>query len=102
MTSLNLQTGQTTDAKIPQTGDGQIIYPGMPVFICEPYSIEKLSKATVYCVIGENNQYYCILEENRCFDGEYWDDGNTEHVSRVFADCQQCLVAVSKIESESD
>jgi hypothetical protein len=80
-----------TDSRIPQTADGQIIYPGMPVFICEPYSIEKFSKATVYCVIGENNQYYCILEENRYFDGEHWNDGNTEHVSRVFADCQECL-----------
>jgi hypothetical protein len=80
-----------TDSKIPQTADGQIIYPGMSVFICQPYSKEKFSKATVYCVIGSDNQYYCILEENRYFDGEYWDDGNTEHTCRVFADCQECL-----------
>ena len=79
------------DSKIPQTADGQIIYPGMPVFICEPYSIEQFSKATVYSVIGDDNQYYCILEGNRFLIDGYWDDGNTEHVSRVFADCQECL-----------
>jgi hypothetical protein len=80
-----------TDSKIPQTADGQIIYPGMSVFICKPYSEEKFRIATVYCVIGEDNQYYCVLKEDRYFDGEHWNDGNTEHTCRVFADCQECL-----------
>jgi hypothetical protein len=86
------------DFKIPQTADGQIIYPGMPVFICEPYSIEKFSKATVYCVIEESNHYYCVLKENRFIVNEHWDDGNTEHVSRVFADCQECLKLTRTLE----
>jgi hypothetical protein len=96
----DLQISAMTDPKIPRTADGQIIYPGMSVFICKAYSIEKFSKATVYCVFGGDNQYYCVLQENRYFDGEYWDDGNTEHVSCVFADCQQCLIAAHKIEND--
>jgi hypothetical protein len=96
----DFQISEMTDPKIPRTADGRIIYPGMLVFICEAYSIEKFSKATVYCVLGGDNQYYCVLQENRYFDddgnGEYW----TEHVSRVFADCQQCLIAVHKIEND--
>ena len=40
-------TNQMTDSKIPQTADGQIIYPGMSVFICQPYSEEKFRIATV-------------------------------------------------------
>ena len=86
-----------TDSKIPQTADGQIIYPGMPGFICEPYSIEEFRKATIYCVLRHGNHYCCVLDEDRYFDGEYWNDGNTEALNRVFADRDQCLIAVRKL-----
>ncbi len=81
--------------KVPKTADGFPIYPGMPVFICSPYSTKKSYKATIYNVgYGEasvNNDYFCVLVENRYFDGEYWNDGNTEHVSKIFADETECL-----------
>lgn len=88
--------------RIPMTADGKIIYPGMTVYVVESFSAEKISVATIYSVIGRNCYYSCILEENRYFDGEYWNDGNLEHTSRVYADKEKCLAAVNKIEEEED
>jgi len=88
--------------RIPMTGDGKIIYPGMSVYVVEPFSVEKFSEATIYCVIKECDVYACVLEENRFFDGECWNDGNTECVYRVYADKEKCLAASNKIEKEYD
>ncbi len=89
---------------IPQTADEEIIYPGMSVYVIEPHSVEKLRKATVYCVIGNGQNlypdYYCILEEERFCNGEgYWEEGNTEHVSRVYADYDKAMERAKRIES---
>lgn len=87
--------------KMPVTVDGQGVWPGMPVYIMSPYSTKKANKATVYCVLGENEPgggYYVVLEENRYCDGYgMWDDGNTEHISKVYADEEKCLQAANKI-----
>jgi hypothetical protein len=91
------------DPKIPQTADGHIIYPGMVVFICDPYSIEKAHKDTVYCVLAHSeNNYFCVLEGERYFDGEYWNDGNLEHTSRVFSNYQRCLIAAHELKNRGD
>lgn len=90
--------------KIPKTADGQIIYPGMSVYVMTPFSVEKVQKATVYCVLEDRytrkpNGGYCVLEENREYNGEWWEDGNTEHTSRVFADENACHMARRLLEA---
>lgn len=93
---LRLQEGFE---KVPRTADGHIIYPGMPVFIEYAYTVEKVKPATIYCVEGddgvasEQNRYFCVLSENRWFDEsrDRWDNGNTEHVNRVYASEAECL-----------
>jgi hypothetical protein len=82
--------------KIPRTADGQIIYPMMPVYICQPYSTQKSCKVTVYYVFSdeaysEKRKHWCVLLEKRYYNGEYWEDGNTEHVSQLYADESECL-----------
>lgn len=91
------------DPKIPRTADGEIIYPGMPVFIVEAFSIERVSKGTVYCVLkcGEN-EYDCVIEEERFYDGYSWNDGNTEHTSRVFSDYDKCNEFAKRLELEEE
>ena len=83
--------------RLPLTADGNIIYPGMPVFVCSPYSIEKAISKTVHHVESEDgkystsNNYWCVMNEDRVYNDEYWDDGNTVHVSRVFVNKESCL-----------
>lgn len=90
--------------RLPRTADNHIIYPGMPIFICSPYSIEKAIPKTIHHVEGDNgqssesNQYWCVFNEDRYFNYEYWEDGNMEHVSIIFADKEECLkVAYDKM-----
>lgn len=91
--------------KLPLTVDGEIIYPGMMLYFREPYSIEKFYTGTVYAVLVETwapNQnpldyYYIILNENRHYNGEWWEDGNTEHISIAYADKEICLAESNRI-----
>lgn len=94
---------------IPQTADCEIIYPGMSVYVIEPHTIEKVRKATIYCVIRDSDSsknypdYYCVLEEERYCNGEgYWEDGNTEHVSRVYVNYDDAMERVKSIESDRE
>ena len=74
--------------KIPRTADRYIIYPGMPVFICYPYSIPKAIPKTIHHVEEGN---YCIFNENRYLDNDHWEDGNTEHTSIIFFNKKKCI-----------
>jgi len=94
---------------IPMTADGEIIFPGMSVYVIEPFCIEKVRKATIYCVLRDSDSskkypdYYCVLEEERYCNGEgYWDDGNTEYVSRVYVDYNKAMERIKLIESDHE
>lgn len=84
---------------IPKTADGEAIHPGMEVWLCSPYSTVKAFKVTVYSIHGDDgkpsscNNYDCAIKENRYFDGENWQDGNFEHVSRLYHNKNKCLEA---------
>lgn len=93
------------DDKIPKTKDGHIIYPNMPVYICRPYTTVQIEKATVYCVladdwVGSTTGYYCVLVERRYYNGEYWEDGNTESTSVLFFNEAECLKEAKEIEKD--
>lgn len=103
--AVKLQDEPEPGDKTPRTADGHPVYPGMKVYVMSPFSIEKLHEATIYCVLSgetKNVPYWCVLEENRYFDGEHWDDGNTESINWVFADEQACRDAVAKREAKED
>lgn len=91
--SLNLFGGKIMNNNIPKTADGQIAYPSMKVYLCSPYSEEKAIDYTIYSIMGEPSGYYCSLEEERCLSscGDYWDDGNTESLSCLYASKEECL-----------
>lgn len=74
--------------KIPKTADGKIIFPGMKVFICSPYSNKKTYPATIHHVEIGNE---CFLIENQYFNGEWWEDGNTENASNLYESESECL-----------
>jgi hypothetical protein len=80
---------------VPCTADGHVIYPGMVVFVCSPYSTVKSHKVTIYSVgdgeSSEGNNYSCVISENRYYNGEYWEEGNTESVCVMYADETECL-----------
>jgi hypothetical protein len=99
------------DPKIPRTVDGEIIYPGMTVYICSPYAINNVDRATVYSVIADegnkiNNdyRYWCVLAENRYYNsrGGCWEDGNTEIITRLFANYDECRNAAIKKQRYED
>ena len=83
------------NSKIPKTGDGYIIYPGMPVYICKPFSINMYSEDTIYCVEKDvdSGEFFVVLEGSRFFNEGcgLWDEGNTSHVSSVFFEKEKCL-----------
>jgi hypothetical protein len=91
--------------KIPLTVDGEIIYPNMTLYFRSPYSIEKFHTGTVYSVVFEkwgtsevqSDYYYIIINENRHYNGEWWEDGNTEHISIAYANKEICLSESNKI-----
>ena len=88
---------------IPTTADGRVIYPGMIVYIPEPFSVEQLTTAKVYCVLESvKGTYACVLEENRYFDGENWQDGNTEYTSAIYAARENCIAYVVAKERDTD
>ena len=96
------------DPKSPRTVDGEIIYPGMVVYICTPYAIDR---ATVYCVIADehnkknnNYRYWCVLDENRYYNArtERWEDGDTEIITRLFANYDKCRKAAIQIEQDEN
>lgn len=56
-------------------------------------------------IISSKNypDYYCVLEEERYCNGEgYWDDGNTEYVSRVYVDYNKAMERVKLIKSDHE
>jgi hypothetical protein len=81
----------------------------MTVYICTPYAIDDVDCATVYCVIADednkknnNYRYWCVLDENRYYNSrrECWEDGDTEIITRLFANYDECRNAAIKIEQD--
>jgi hypothetical protein len=102
---------QISDPKIPRTVDGEIIYPGMTVYICSPYAINDVDRATVYSVIADEDntkndvyRYWCVLVENRYYNsrGECWEEGDTEIITRLFANYDECRNAAIKKQKYED
>lgn len=97
---MEIQLTEEEFNRIPKTADGKIIYPGMKVYVIEPFSEEKVTTATIYCVLTDG---YCVLEENRYQTGEgYWEDGDYEYTSRVYADYESAMSRVKEIEQEAE
>ena len=82
-------------SKLPTTADGHLLYPGMPVYICVPFSINKYYKETVHSfeIDDESGGCFVSMKGRRWFNEDcgHWDEGNIEHVSKVFFEKEKCL-----------
>jgi hypothetical protein len=94
--------------KLPKTADGELIYPGMLLFLVKPFSIEKYSEFQVYGIILDEdfptsgNQFFIIENRYR----QVCDDcGNPSRMeewpNRLWADKEKCLQKVKEIEDFS-
>lgn len=82
-------------AHLPTTADGHPLYPGMPVYICVPFSTNKYYTDIIHSFEkdDESGEHFIILKGRRFFN-EYcrlWEEGNTEHTSRIFFEKEKCL-----------
>lgn len=79
---------------LPTTADGYPLYPGMPIYVCVPFSTNKYYTDIIHSFEKDKSgECFVILEGSRFFN-EYcrlWEEGNTEHTSRIFFEKEKCL-----------